>query len=47
MIEYLSLSAPASADWLSAHKTQFVSSGPGGMYPAYLPAVGAAVLAGP
>lgn len=39
------LLAPAPAVWRCAHKTQLLSSGPGGVCPAYLPAVGAAVLA--
>lgn len=38
--------APALTVWKRTHKAQLLSGGPGGVYPAYLPTVGAAVLAG-
>lgn len=42
---FFPLTAPTPADWCYAHQTQLLSRGPGGMYPAYLPTVGEALLA--
>lgn len=42
---FLSFTAPPSADWCYTNKTQLFSCGSGGMYPAYLPTVGEALLA--